>query len=362
MALTLILCVNGVIPFDVAAAMVLGENVGTTITAELASLVANVHAKRSARIHSLFNLIGVTWMFFMLPVFLKFIDRFMINSGMDSPYLNADNIPYALSAFHTSFNFLNMVLLIGVSHLLVKLAVRLVPSKGEDDESYSLEYIGRGLLATPELAIVEASKEVENFSKIVKKAFNNLKTLVTNPDDKKFEDSIKRIKKIEDAADNFESAISSYLNTVVESGISESTRQSVKSLLEASNYLESITDLMYSSAKGLERKKDAKAYFTPERRNHVLEILDLVEEALNTMIFNIHNPKELRLEESNQIESKINTLRSKLRKEYLAEVGSKEFKQSSGYFYMDLIQELERLGDYIFNVTETLATNNLSKE
>jgi len=356
MALTLVLCFNGVIPYDVAAAMVLGENIGTTITAELASLVANVHAKRSARIHSLFNLIGVTWMFFMLPVFLRVIDNFMIKSGMNSPFDDPSNIPYALSAFHTAFNFLNVMMLIGFSHILVKLAIRLVPSKGEDDEIFSLEYIGRGLLAAPELAIVEASKEVESLSKITKKSFDNLQRLVLDPDDKKFDKSLKKIKKIEDAADHIESEISKYLTTAVENGVSESTANRVKSLLEVSDYLESITDIIYSSSKGLERKKESKAYFTPDVRNNVNEMLELVSEAMDLMIHNIKNPKDVNLEEAMSIELKINQLRTSLRKKYISDIGNKEIKQSSGYFYMDLIQELERLGDYTFNVTETLAT------
>ena len=353
MALTLVLCFNGVIPFDLAAAMVLGENIGTTITAELASLVGNVHAKRSARIHSLFNIIGVSWMFFALPLFLKAIDHFMIGSGMDSPFTNSENIPYALSAFHTAFNFSNVVLLIGFSHLLIKLSIFLVPSRG-DDQSFSLEYIGQGLLSTPELAVAEASKEVENFSKHTRDSFLALWEMVENPDDRLFSKNMEKIKRIEVACDKMDAEISNYLNKAIENGVSDRTSARVKSLLEISNHLESLTDLLYSSSKGLERKKHSRVYFTPDKRRNILNLMSLVGDALEVMVENIKTPKSPNLEIARELELKINKMRTELRNEYIESVGTEEFKKSNGYFYIDLIQELERLGDHIFNVTESL--------
>jgi phosphate:Na+ symporter len=354
MALTLVLCFNGIISFEVAAAMVLGENIGTTITAELASLVGNVHAKRSARIHSLFNIIGVSWMFFILPVYLQVIDSFMTASGMESPFVNSENIPYALSAFHTAFNFTNVLILIGFSNLLVRLAIFLVPSRG-DDQSFSLEYIGQGLLGTPELAVAEASKEVENFSIYTRDSFLALFEMLKNPDDRLFEENLKKIKRIEEACDQLDSEISEYLNKTMEDGVSERTSSRVKSLLEISNYLESITDLLYSSSKGLERKKNTRVYFTPDKRRNIVNLMALVGKGMEVMVDNIKNPRSPQIERAREIEMEINEMRTELRSEYIESVGTEQFKRSNGYFYIDLIQELERLGDHIFSVTESLA-------
>jgi phosphate:Na+ symporter len=185
MALTLVMCNEGWIPFEMGAAMVLGENIGTTITAELASLVGNVHAKRSARIHSSFNIIGVSWMFFMLPVYLLMVEKIMLSSGFGDPFTTPESVPIALSYFHTAFNLSNVILLIGFVPLLVKLAVRLVPAKSDEDEEFHLEYIGTEIMRTAELSLEEARKEVAKFGKITAKMSKTLQNQLVERDDDK---------------------------------------------------------------------------------------------------------------------------------------------------------------------------------
>ena len=232
MTLTFVMCNNGWIPFPLAAAMILGENIGTTITAELASFVGNVHAKRSARIHSMFNIIGVTWMVFLLPFALDLITWFSQSiMGNTSPYEDSESIPFALSYFHTFFNLTNVMLLIWFVPVLVKLAIKSVPSKGDDDEVFHLEYIGTGLMGTSELAILEARKEVTKFSEITLRHVRMVKDLLVEKDKKKSKKLVKRIKKYEEITDNIEAEITKYLTKVSTKQLSKESSQLVRSYI-----------------------------------------------------------------------------------------------------------------------------------
>ncbi|HAW51675.1 MAG TPA: Na/Pi cotransporter, partial [Flavobacteriales bacterium] len=249
MALTLVMCNNGWIPFETAAAMVLGENIGTTITAELASLVANVHAKRSARIHSMFNIIGVTWMIFLMPYYLRAIDYILIHTGMDSPLTNPESIPIALSYFHTAFNSSNVLLLIWFVPYLVNIATKMVSSKGEFDEEFHLEYIGFGLSNTAELSLVEAKKEVTKMGKITRKVAGMVPKLLFEPDKKHTSKILAKIKKYEELSDRMELEIANYLAKTSEGDLSDKSTMEIREMLSIISDLERIADITYQMSK-----------------------------------------------------------------------------------------------------------------
>ena len=357
MALTLVMCNNGWIPFETAGAMVLGENIGTTITAELASLVGNVHAKRSARIHSLFNIIGVSWMIFMMPVYLKLINNVLIDTGMDSPYTNPESIPIALSYFHTAFNISNVLLLIWFVPSLVALATRTVPSKGDADEEFHLEYIGFGLSSTSELSIVEAKKELLVMGKLGRKIATLIPALLFETDRKQFRLILSKIKKYEELTDKMELEITDYLSKASEGEMSEEASLEVRTTLSMVNDIERVADMCYQMSKVIERKSENKIYFTPEQRSNLKKMFELVEKAILQMESNLKLGQSSQgIARSQEIEKSINNLRDELSKEYLDDVTKRTFNVESGIIYNDLFSSMEKIGDLIYNVSEKLVS------
>ena len=366
MALTLVLCNTGVIPFEVAAAMVLGENIGTTITAELASMVGNVHAKRSARIHSMFNIIGVTWMLILMPYALDIVNYVSINYfGSISPYTAVDGwgdsmspVPIALSIFHTGFNFLNVLMLIWFVPAIVRFAERTVKSQGDMDEEFHLEHIGTGLMQTTELSVLEASKEVAKFGRISSKLFKMIPALMTETDNKKFNNLMSRIKKYEDITDRMEVEIADYLAEAAKGELSDTASKKVRSMLSIVNDMERIGDICYQMSITIERKNEQKAYFTPELRTSLEEMIAEVLKALEIMNKNLNSEyKQVSMADANRAEDIINKMRNKLRKEYLTKIEKGEVKIQTGMIYNNLIHSLEKVGDHVHNITEAITGN-----
>ena len=366
MALTLVLCNTGVIPFEVAAAMVLGENIGTTITAELASMVGNVHAKRSARIHSMFNIIGVTWMLILMPYALDIVNYVSINYfGSISPYTAVDGwgdsmspVPIALSIFHTGFNFLNVLILIWFVPAIVRFAERTVKSQGDMDEEFHLEHIGTGLMQTAELSVLEANKEVAKFGRISSKLFKMIPELMTETDNKKFNNLMSRIKKYEDITDRMEVEIADYLAEAAKGELSDTASKKVRSMLSIVNDMERIGDICYQMSITIERKNEQKAYFTPELRTSLEEMIAEVLKALEIMNKNLNSEyKQVSMTDANRAEDIINKMRNKLRKEYLTKIEKGEFKIQTGMIYNNMIHSLEKVGDHIHNITEAIVGN-----
>ena len=366
MALTLVLCNTGVIPFEVAAAMVLGENIGTTITAELASMVGNVHAKRSARIHSMFNIIGVTWMLILMPYALDIVNYVSINYfGSISPYTAVDGwgdsmspVPIALSIFHTGFNFLNVLILIWFVPAIVRFAERTVKSQGDMDEEFHLEHIGTGLMQTAELSVLEANKEVAKFGRISSKLFKMIPELMTETDNKKFNNLMSRIKKYEDITDRMEVEIADYLAEAAKGELSDTASKKVRSMLSIVNDMERIGDICYQMSITIERKNEQKAYFTPELRTSLEEMIAEVLKALEIMNKNLNSEyKQVSIADANVAEDSINKMRNKLRKEYLTKIEKGEVKIQTGMIYNNLIHSLEKVGDHVHNITEAITGN-----
>ena len=357
MALTLVMCNQGWIPFELAAAMVLGENIGTTITANLAALIGNVHAKRAARAHLIFNVFGVVWMFCVFRLFLGGVDAFMISSNGVSPLdpEQYESIPIALSIFHSAFNIINVLLLIGFVPLIVKIAEKMVTSRGEIDEETKLEYIGTGILATPELSLLEAKKEITKFGNITNRLFGFTMEVLREQNQKKFTEQMRRIAKYEDITDKMEIEIADYLSKVSQGELSEYSSFRVRGMLSIINDLERIGDICYQMSKNIERKRDQKATFNDNQKENMNQILVSVEDALQNMVRNLNSDySQVSIRKAEILEVEINNTRDKLRNLHLQDIAKNKYSFESGLFYNDLFSSCEKIGDHVFNVNEAM--------
>jgi phosphate:Na+ symporter len=356
MTLTMALVAKDIIPFEVASAMILGENIGTTITAELAAMVANVHAKRSARIHSLFNVIGVTWVVLIFPFFLDLVGYTITKiSGTPFDPTDANMANEGLAVLHTSFNAINVLLLIWFVPQLVRIAERTVKSKGGSDEEYHLEFIGTSILSSPDISIYEAKKEVMKFGTITAKMSTMTRSLLFEKDGKAKEAIMARIKKFEEITDRIEIEVAQYLNKVSEVELTQENSKEIRALNSITNDLERVGDIFFQISKGIERKDRDKAWFSPEQRQSLLEMLDLVDNAFEVMNSNLSlDSEKVSLVEADSMEDKINQKRNELRNAHLANMESPEYNIKSGMIYNDLFSSLEKVGDHLINVTEAL--------
>jgi phosphate:Na+ symporter len=359
MALTLVMCYEGYIPFELAAAMVLGENIGTTITANLAALIANVHAKRAARAHFIFNVFGVVWMLIAFPFVIDLIDNYMTNyMGMSplNPVDKSATVPLGLSIFHTTFNIVNVVLLVGFVPFMAKTATRLVKSKGDADEEFKLDYISAGGIALPEVAILEAKKEVAKFGEVTTRMNGFLKILLNDQDKKTRNKMFNKIKKYEEITDRVEVEVASYLDKVSTQEISQEASSQIRSMLSITNDLERIGDIYYQMSKTLERKDDNKIYFLPEQRDNLNKMVDILDKAFSIMNNNLNSEYgHIVIDDAQKAEIEINQLRNDLRKSYLEQAEKGEFKFQSGIMYNDLFSSCEKVGDHIINVSEAVS-------
>jgi phosphate:Na+ symporter len=357
MALTMTLVAGGIIPFEVASAMILGENIGTTITAELASTIGNVHAKRSARIHSLFNIIGVTWAVLLFPFIIDGIDAFMVATGGPdaSPFSNpSEQANTGLAIFHTTFNLLNVLILIWFVPNLVRVAERTVKSKGAQDEEFHLDYIGSGYMSTPDLSLLEAKKEIAKFGGLTSRMSKFARSLLFEKTQKKQKKLHEKIAKYEEITDRVEVEVANYLNKISEGELSEETASRIRGMNSIVNDLERIGDIYFQISKTLERKSEEKIWFTPEQRNNLADMFDLVDKAFEEMILNLNkNSGSVSLDKAREIESEIDQKRDELRKDYFDNLSkSDDLHLRGGLIYNDIFASLEKVGDHIINVSE----------
>ncbi|UTW64395.1 Na/Pi cotransporter family protein [bacterium SCSIO 12741] len=378
MTITLILLAEGWINFEIAAALVLGENIGTTITAWIASLVGNVHAKRAARIHSMFNIIGVVWILVLFPFFLEAVNYVtMTLFDLNSPLTNysseelaaftpeqlkarKDSVTFGLSTFHTLFNLVNVLLLIGFAQKLVDIAVRMVKPKDTDDEKYSLEYISGGMTSSVELSLMEAQKEISNYGRLVRKMMGFLSAIVTEKDPKSIKHNLQRIEKYEQITDNIELEVSDYLIQVAKNELTEQTSARIQSMLSIINDIERQGDIIYQMSKTMERKMESKVWFTPKQRDSINAMFDKVDEALECMNKNLDGPyEEADLEEAVKIEKELDQMRNKYRKSHLKSIEKGDYNIRAGLIFVDLISTAEKLGDHVINVSEATKGQNL---
>lgn len=357
MAVTLTMCANGWLPFEIAASMILGENIGTTITAELASIVGNVNAKRSARIHSMFNLIGVSWMVFAMPLVLPVLSRFLQSvMGIGDPFTSPSDMPIGLSAFHTFFNLANVLILIGFVPWLVKAAIWSVKEKeGFDEDSVSLRFITNSAV-TPELATIELQKEAAHFGEITSKMNGYFGKLLNEITEKKQIKMIKKLSKYEEITDKLEIEITEYITKLANNEITPPTSIRLRSIINICNDLERIGDVYYQISKIFEKKLEDKIYFIPEQRAGLNKMINHIDLAFKQMIVNLNAPnyEKVTIAKAKEIEKEINVVRNELREYNLNHLGQEDYNINSSMVFNNLFSLLEKVGDHIMNINESI--------
>lgn len=355
MALTLVMANNGWIPLELAAAMVLGENIGTTITANLAAIVGNVHAKRAAFAHFIFNVFGVIWIVILMKPFLAVITSYITYQTGMSPETNPVAIPIALSVFHTCFNVINALLLIGFTKHIAMVVVRAIKPKSDDADEFKLEYIGTGILNTAELSLEEAQKETAAFGNVIVKMSKYLNDLLEEPKNKKQKKLLKKMRKLEEVTDQLEEEIYNYLTKVADGSLSSLSSARVVSLLSIINDLERVADVFFQMSKDFENKHNGKVGFSKKQKANLSEMHGLVDQAIQLMVKNLNSEySHVSLEEAVAQEQAIDDMRNTLRKEDLKAMQDKKYDNQVGALYKDLFQSMEKVGDHVINVTEAI--------
>ena len=351
MAITLIMCANGWISLELGAALVLGENIGTTITANLAALTANTQAKRAALAHFVFNVFGVIW---VLIVFHPFMD--LVNWVVDTFFQSSNPevaISYKLSAFHSIFNICNVCILIWGVKLIERTVCALIHPKEEDEEP-RLRFITGGMLSTAELSILQARKEIHLFAERTHRMFGMVQDLLHTEKDDDFNKLFSRIEKYENISDNMELEIANYLNQVSEGRLSSESKLQIRAMLREVTEIESIGDSCYNLARTINRKRQTNQDFTEKQYEHIHFMMKLTNDALAQMIVVVEKPEHQNIDinKSFNIENEINNYRNQLKNQNILDVNNKEYDYQMGVYYMDIIAECEKLGDYVVNVVE----------
>ena len=351
MAITLIMCANGWISLELGAALVLGENIGTTITANLAALTANTQAKRAALAHFVFNVFGVIWVLIIFHPFMQ-----MVNWVVDTFFQSSDPevaISYKLSAFHSIFNICNVCILIWGVKLIERTVCALIHPKEEDEEP-RLRFITGGMLSTAELSILQARKEIHLFAERTHRMFGMVQDLLHTEKDDDFNKLFSRIEKYENISDNMELEIANYLNQVSEGRLSSESKLQIRAMLREVTEIESIGDSCYNLARTINRKRQTNQDFTEKQYEHIHFMMKLTNDALAQMIVVVEKPEHqsIDINKSFNIENEINNYRNQLKNQNILDVNNKEYDYQMGVYYMDIIAECEKLGDYIVNVVE----------
>lgn len=352
MAITILLCSTGVLPIYLGIALVMGENIGTTATANLVALGANTQARRAALAHLLFNVFGVVW---VLIVFYPFVDMVCDFVGYNpSAGGQTMRLPVVLAMFHTCFNVINTAILLGLVKQMEHAVCYLLPEKQEEkQETFRLQYIQSGLVQTPEIAVLQAQKETAAFAERVGEMFNMVCLLFAETDKKKFAELFSKIEFEEDTTDRLEIEIANYLEQVGDDHLSGDTKHKIRQMMREISELESIGDACYKLARMVERKNDTNKKFTQHQTEQLQALMRLCVEALTQMNVVMHgHRRDHKIRETFRIENNINTLRKKLKAENIKSVNEQEYDYSVGTLYIDIVSEMERLGDYVVNVVQ----------
>ena len=351
MAITLVMCSQGWISFEVGAAMVLGENIGTTITANLAAMVANNSAKKAALSHLVFNMIGVLWMLIVFYPFTKLIGYITMQMEGSSPFTDALAIPVALSLFHSIFNIINTSLLVWFIPLIIKIVNLIIKTNSEEDESFRLQHIPSGLMNTSELDIQSAKLEIETFSDRVLRMYTFLPELDNTKNENEYQKIFERTAKYEDITDRMEIEIARFLTKISEGS------QKISSMLRIIDNLESIGDSIYQMAILKQNQKTQNVVLDKECRGYLNKMYDMVGKALDIMNSNLRKDyNTITLDEANEAEKEINALRDSLRSHHLESIKAGAYSYQVGTIYSGMYALYEKIGDFIINVSEA-ATN-----
>ncbi len=393
-AIVLIMCTKGWITFDLACAVVLGSNIGTTVTPILASMSGNVAAKRTAMGHLLFNVLGTVW---CLAVFIPFASfnawlteeigqgnpeqlyQFVTNIEVTDPQLYnhlfdnslpaghdvirqigamQSSVSFGLSIFHTSFNIVNVLVMIWFCNLYVKIVERLVPVKHKEEEEFSLKFISSGILSASELNIAQAEKEICVYAERVSRMIKMGQELVhTKEKSEEYMQLLSRIEKYEDISDRMELEIANYLNRVAQGRLSDEGKLRVSGMLTIISEIESIADCCFGIGKILTRKIESNIQFNEEIYTNLDVLFKYVEQAADMMVamlVDVENVQERAIIDSYNKEREINNLRNQYRAANVPNINEQHYEYQAGIYYMDLVNDLEKTGDYIINVVDTV--------
>ena len=368
MAITMILCSSGALPIYQGIALVMGENIGTTVTSNLAALSASTQARRAAFAHMFFNVFGVVWILIVFRPFINFVcslvgfdvDMTKENTAPSTFAANTAKLSVVLAAFHTCFNVINTFILIWFIPQIEKLVCKVISGKkkkrdedGDDNEPVRLKYIEGGLMSTPEISVYQAQKEVSVFGERMRRMFGMIEGMIEEPDDDSFEKTYKRVVKYEDISDNMEIEIAKYLEKVSEAQLSEETIGKIHDLMREISELESIGDSCYNMARVFQRVRENQEHFNTSQKESIGKLMSLTGKALDQMNVILNGRREdLTMKETYRIENELNSMRDEFKSVSMTEISNHKYDYFIGTAYIDLVNECERLGDYVVNVVE----------
>ena len=348
MAITMVLCSTGVLNIYQGIALVMGENIGTTLTANLAAMSANTQARRAALAHLVFNVFGVCWVLCVFYPFVRTACR-IVGVDADASVQAPERLTFVLATFHTMFNVTNTLILIWFIPQIEKLVTKLIPQKAADDE-FRLQFIQSGIMKTPEISVFQAQKETEVFAERMRRMFGMVEELTQTTDADKFNEIKDRIAKYEQISDNMENEIGKYLGQISNAHLSDDTKQRIRAMLREISELESIGDSCYNLARTLDRRRSQEVTFTEAQNKGLAEIYDRLGHCLDQMILVLKD--EGSAGDSERLEGELNGCRDRLRFDNIRAVDLHEYSYASGTIYMDLVAECEKCGDYVINVVE----------
>lgn len=360
-ALTLVMASQGWIPFEIAAAMVLGENIGTTITANIAASVGNISAKRAALAHTVFNVFGVIWVLALYKPFLWVVSKIVVGLGGEDPFTSTASLLYAISTVHTLFNVLNTCILVWFTPQIVKFVTWALKGHKDEEEVFRLRYIQGGMMSTAELSLEQAEQEVVHFSEIVKKQYVYARQAVNEADDEnRFNELFKKLEHYEQITDRIEFEIAKYLSNIGENDLSQEGTAKMQAMYKIISELESVGDSGFNIGRILQRKNMHGQKFDESTVRKLNHMLDLVDTAIDCMITNLRQGFNhvINISNAQDAEHDINEYRDNLKEEHLRNIESEESGYLRGVYYMDLVSECEHVGDFIINVSEALVELN----
>ena len=367
-AITMILCSQGALGIEQGIALVMGENIGTTITSNIVAMTANSQARRAALAHLFFNMFGVVWVLILFHPFVSFVCSlagYDMDMAKDAPEAlrtaNNMRLNFVIPAFHSLFNVCNVLILIWFVNPIEKFVSKMIAQK-DDEDTMRLHYITGGLLSTAELSVLEAAKEIINYGQRTQKMFHLVRELLETKNDVAFVKLFSRIEKYENISDSMEVEIANYLNKVSDERLSPETKMKIRAMLREISEIESIGDSCFNLARSINRYYKSKLVFTDGQKNHVHQMFELTDQALEQMNDLLSGRMAMSLvNQSFNTENEINNFRTQLKKQNIIDVDNREYDYRTGTTYMDIINECEKLGDYVINViearTEHKATN-----
>ena len=358
MALTLVMCNNGWIPFEMGAAMVLGENIGTTITANIAASVANVSARRAAMAHSVFNVFGVVWVLVLFHPFLAIVSKIIMGMGLDNPLVagaSPNSTLYAISMVHTLFNIGNTLILVWFTNQIAQLVTKIIKNKN-DEEVFRLQYIHGGMLSTSELSLNQAKEEIVHYADICRRQYVYAKSAINETDPEKFDALYKKLEHYEQVTDRIELEIAKFLNEVKDGVISDESGRRIQAMYKIISELESVGDSGFNIARILQRRNIHNMKFDEQMIKKLNYMIELLERGFDAMIFNLKKgyTQINDIANAQDIETDINEYRNNLKEEHLLNLENKTYNYLTGVYYMDLVNECEHVGDFMINISEAI--------